>query len=366
MKVLHLGKYYPPHRGGMETHLATLAAGLQRYMDVEIVVAADERASSHEFIDGLSVHRAGNLGVVASTPICPSMFGLLGRSGADLVHIHHPHPLAMLAYLRSATRKPAIVSYHSDVVRQQVLGKVISPLIHATLRRSAAILVASDEYLSTSDVLARYREKCRLVPYGIDIENRPARSERAIGAIRNRFGPRLVLSVGRLVRYKGLDYLLGAMPQVDAHLVIIGSGAQRADLERLVGHLNVERRVTFLGDVQDTQPYYDACDVFVLPSVTRNEAFGIVQLEALAAGKPVVNTAIDSGVTFASPHGETGITVPPRNAGALADAINMLLRNPMLRERMGRAAAARVRALFSAETMVRQTVATYSDVLRNS
>lgn len=363
MKVLHLGKFFPPHRGGMETHLATLAAGLHRQIDVEVVVAASGRRSSEEVVDGLRVRRAANLGVVAATPMCPSLFRIIRNARADLVHIHHPHPLAMLAYLQFGTHMPAVVTYHSDIVRQRLLGKVVHPIVRRTLERSAAILVTSSDYLETSTTLAPYRDKCHVVPLGVDLSARAARDEDAIQALRQKFRPSLILAVGRLVYYKGLEYLIDAMQHIDAHLVVIGSGPLREALDRRVIRLDLQGRVSLLGDVSDVQPYYDACDVFVLPSVARNEAFGIVQLEAMAAAKPVVNTDITSGVTFASPHGETGLTVPPSDSGALAGAINRLLQDKAMRLRFGAAGLARVKALFTADQMVRRTMDVYRGIL---
>jgi len=363
MKVLHLGKFFPPHRGGMETHLATLSAGLARHAEVEVVVAGGRRRSSEEIVNGVSVTRARSLGVVAATPICPSLPGLVRRSRADLIHIHHPHPFAMLAYLTSGSPAPSVITYQSDIVRQRYLGAAISPLLHAALRRSAAILVSSPNYLETSAVLRRYRHKCHVVPLGIDAAASQAKDEAAVARIRGQFGGRLVLAVGRLVPYKGFEYLVHALRYVDGHLVIIGSGPRRSALERAIAVAGLHDRVTLLGDVSDVQPYYHACDVFVLPSVDRSEAFGIVQLEAMAATKPVVNTDVGSGVTFVSPDGETGIAVTPADSRALADAINRLLNDPPLRERLGQAGRARVRAVFGVEAMVQSTLDVYRHVL---
>jgi glycosyltransferase involved in cell wall biosynthesis len=363
MKVLHLGKFFPPHRGGMESHLAALAAGQRRQIDVEVIVAASGRRSSEDIVDGLRVRRAATLAVVAATPMCPSLFSIVASANADLVHIHHPHPLAMLAYLRCGAQMPAVVSYHSDIVRQRLLGKAVEPIVRRTLERSSAILVASKDYLDSSATLAPYRHKCHVVPYGLDAKARSQRDDVATERIRRDFGTPLILAVGRLVYYKGFEYLIDAMKDIDGHLVLIGSGPLRAALDRRVRRQHLEGRVSLLGDVSEVQPFYDAADVFVLPSVARSEAFGIVQLEAMAAGKPVVNTAIGSGVTFASPHGETGLTVTPSNAAALSTAINCLLQDAALRRRFGEAGVARVTSLFTVDRMVRHTLDVYRSIL---
>jgi glycosyltransferase involved in cell wall biosynthesis len=363
LKVLHLGKFFPPHRGGMETHLAALATGQRPEIDVEVVVAASGRRSSEQMVDGVRVRRAATLAVVAATPMCPALFGIVATANADLVHIHHPHPLAMLAYLQCGTHMPAVVSYHSDIVRQRLLGKAVEPIVRRTLERSSAILVASHDYLETSVTLAPYRHKCHVVPYGVDVSARAKRDATAIDRIGRDFGTPLILAVGRLVYYKGFEYLIDAMKDIDGHLVVIGSGPLRGALERRVRLHHLEPRVSLLGDVDDVQPFYDACDVFVLPSIARSEAFGIVQLEAMAAAKPVVNTDIRSGVTFASPHGETGLTVAPADPDALRTAINALLQDATMRRRFGDAGVARVNALFTADRMVQRTLDVYHTIL---
>ena len=360
MRVLHLGKYFPPHRGGMETHLEALATGLSRHIEVEVVVSADGSRSSDDVVNGVRVRRVASFGAVAATPVCPALLRIVRRARADLIHVHHPHPLAMLACLHSRT--PTVVTYHSDIVTQRLLGPLTSPLVNAALRRSAAILVTSPQYLDSSRVLERHRRKCHVVPLGLDLSKRPSDHD-AAHEIRRRFGDRVILAVGRLVRYKGFEFLLQAMRKVSGHLIVAGTGPRQRALETLIDRLQLRGRVTFIGDVPDLSPYYEACDLFVLPSIARNEAFGVVQLEAMAAGKPVVNTDIGSGVTYVSPDGQTGLTVAPGNAPALASAINRLLDDPSLRCDLGKAGMARVREFFSADAMVIATLDIYRNVL---
>jgi len=240
-----------------------------------------------------------------------------------------------------------------------VLGQLTAPIVRATLRRSAAILVASPHYLETSRVLQPFRRTCHVVPYGVEPIARSRVDQRVVAELRTRYGPRLVLGVGRLTSYKGFEYLVRAMVEVDARLLIVGEGPCRRTLERLVSTLGLHDRVALLGDIPEVAPYYEACDVFVLPSISRNEAFGLVQLEAMAAGKPVVNTAIGSGVAFACPPGLSGQAVPPADPAALAAAIRGLLADPELRRTLGAAGRARVAEEFSATEMVRQTLDIY-------
>lgn len=364
-RVLHVGKFYPPHMGGMETHLENLCRGLAAAVEVAVVVAADGRRTVRETIDGVPVARLGTRLSAGSAQVTPGLAREIRQSGADLVHLHLPNPTAVLAYLASRRRGPVIATYHSDIVRQRLLGLAFEPLHHAFLGRCAAILATSPDYLASSPVLARHRARCRVIPYGIPLEQFRRPDPRAVAEIRRRFGPRIVLAVGRLIYYKGFEHLIRAMAGVDARLLLLGDGPLAGALAREARDHGVTEKVAFLGEVhnRDLAPYYHAADLFALPSTARSEAFGIVQLEAMACGRPVVNTRLDSGVPFVSPHGVTGITVPPADPAALAAAISALLADPARRAAYGRAAVERVEREFSREVMVERTLALYAEVL---
>lgn len=360
IRVLHVGKFYPPHMGGMESHLAALCAELKRFIEVKVLVAG--LAHSTEILEDIPVTRLRTVATIASTPFCRRMTAEIRDSKADLVHIHWPNPAAVLAYLQSGHRGPLVVTYHSDSVRQKFLGALFEPILHRFLDKSAAILVTSPQYLESSTVLRRHRCRCHVVPLGIRMPERTPLDHPEVKNLRQRYGSRILLTVGRLVYYKGFNHLIEAMSKVDGRLLIMGDGPLRADLERLAADRGVREKVVFLGNVPESEPYYQACDVFVLPSIARSEAFGIVQLEAMVAGKPVVNTNLDSGVPFVSLHNVTGLTVPPADAAALAAAITKLLDDPALRSSQGEAARERARTLFGVETMASRTLEIYRDV----
>jgi rhamnosyl/mannosyltransferase len=365
-RVLQLGKYYPPCRGGIETHLELLSRLLSARVDLAVVVANDCPRRAREVIDGVSVDRLARPLTLAGAPICPAMVGAIRRIKPDLVHVHWPNPAAVLSYLASGHRGPVVATWHSDVVRQKMLATFFRPILGAFLRRCAAVIVGSPNYLESSSALRQWRDKCHIIPFGVPVAQYQREDPAAVRAIRERFGPRIILTVGRLVPYKGLNFLISAMRKVSARLLIVGDGPLRETLEEQARTLAVADRVAFLGPVPDTVPYYQACDVFVLPSVARSEAFGIVQLEALASGKPVVNTTLPSGVPFVSPNGVTGLSVPPRDAEALADAVNALLERPDLRSRFGFEGIRRVNSEFSLEKMVDRTLLLYEHVMRGS
>jgi glycosyltransferase involved in cell wall biosynthesis len=236
-------------------------------------------------------------------------------------------------------------------------------VLRKVLERADAIIAASPNYVESSPVLRRFNDKCRVIPFGVPLAQFDCFDPEEVARIRALFGPRIVLGVGRLIYYKGFEHLVRAMKKVDGHLLIVGEGPLRGALEDEARRAGVGGRVTFLGRVEDAVPYYRAADVFALPSVARSEAFGIVQLEAMACGKPVVNTRLDSGVTFVSVDGLTGLTVPPADSESLAAALDRLLGDPALLARYGRAARLRVEREFDLEVMGRSTLRLYEEAM---
>jgi len=363
-RVLHIGKFYPPHRGGMETHLSLLCGSLQASFEAEVLVASENSHDIHELISGVKVSRLATIFSLKGAPICPGMVTAIRKTKSDIVHLHWPNPVGLTSYLLSGHRGPLIISWHSDVVRQKVLSRAFMPILRIALHRCQALIISSAEYAASSPVLVPYRARCRVIPFGIPLEDFERPSLSATAAIRTKYGSRLVLSVGRLVSYKGFEYLIRAMREVRGNLLIVGEGPLHSSLKYESRRQGVADRVFFLGSVESVVPFYHACRVFVLASTTRAEAFGIVQIEAMACGKPIVNTKLDSGVPAVSRHGQTGITVQPADPIGLAQAINRLLDDEHLRNRLGRAALARARTEFSIQRMASRTQELYSAILR--
>jgi glycosyltransferase involved in cell wall biosynthesis len=365
MKVLHVGKFYPPHMGGIETHVQVLCRELSKNVDVEVLVASETK-DDEQFWDGqVKVTRVGTRFKLSGAPVCPTLSRRIRRAKADIVHLHLPNPPAILSYLASGHRGPVVVTYHSDIVRQQFMARAFDPILRLFLKRCTAIIATSTRYVETSPVLSDFVARCHIIPYGIPIEQFSVYDSSEIARIRKQYGPRLIISVGRLIYYKGFEHLVAAMKDVDGHLLIVGEGHLREHLEEKARAHQVLHKVTFLGEIhnQDIVPFYHAADIFALASVARSEAFGIVQLEAMACGKPVVNTSLDSGVPTVSLDGITGLTVPPHDPLALAGAMNTLLDDTKLSGAYGRAARARVEQEFNQEVMLERMVKLYSEVL---
>ncbi len=368
LKVLHVGKYYPPVRGGMERVLQLLCEKEQQHVDVQVLVSSLDRRTTRERINNVAVTRAGCLAAIGSVGLSPSLPVELARTAADVTVIHEPNPVALVADAITRRSGPLVVYFHSEVVRAEWKYRVLyRPFLKRVLDRADRILVATPAMRDTAVQLAGYRDKCVVVPYGIELEAFAASPtvNREASAWRQQLGPPpLLLFVGRLVAYKGLDVLVRAMAGLEAKLAVVGDGPLRAVLECVSTESGVSDRVHFLGALTDPEvvALYHACDVFVLPSVTRAEAFGMVQIEAMACGKPVVSTDVPSGVAWVNRHGESGLVVPPGNVDMLGDTLRRLCADGALRARLGASARSRVEREFTADLMASRTLAIYQEL----
>jgi glycosyltransferase involved in cell wall biosynthesis len=375
VRVALVNKYYhPPHLGGIETYVQSLAEGLAASpgMSVEAIVANEGPETVREMVDGVEVLRVGRSFAAASTPVAPGMSAAIraaatGPEPADLFHLQFPYPWGDWAWQRAGCPGPMVLSYHSDIVRQRVLGAAYHPVMRRLLARADLIIAATPPMVANSAALAPHADKCRLVPYGIHPERYEATPERLDRArqLRESHDRPIVLFVGRLVYYKGVDVLLRAMAFVDADVVLIGTGPLEGELREIAVASGIEERVTFLPPTGDEElvAYMHAAAVLCLPSVATSEAFGIVQLEAHACGTPVVCTDLPTGVPWVNRDGETGLVVPVGEVDALASALSRLVRDDALRERMGKRARERVLEEFTVERMVASTLDVYEEAI---
>jgi len=368
MRILELGKFYPPYRGGMETLLKSWAEGfVARGAGVECVVANDRGRTQVSNINGVSVRRLATFGQIWSVSVCPSYLWSTRLRGADVWHAHFPNPLADVAVLLGSAVTPLVLHYHSDVVRQAGLMWLYRPLLQGVLRRATRIVVATPQHIDFSPWLPAWREKCRVIPFGID--RRPLELTPAVAAEVARLravakGRAILLNIGRLVTYKGQRYLIEALRELNAEAWFAGDGPLRADLERVASEAGVAERVRFWGSVDERLlvSLLHACDLFVLPSTTSNEAFGLVQVEAMACGKPVISCALRSGVPFVNQDQVTGLVVPPADSTALASAIQELLCDDARRRSFGEAAKRRAQEEFDQTVMLDRYWALFQEV----
>ena len=376
IKILEVNKAYFPHTGGIETLVKQYSEELGRYDNIEIrtLVCRDGIGKTcADNITGVRLVRAGSFGTYFSCPVSVSFLKIFRKMSvnADVIHIHVPFPLADLALLLSGYTGKVVVSWHSDVVKQKKLLRLYKPLMKYLLNRADCILVATEGHIDGSEFLAEYRSKCRVLPYGISPENYisikkiPFLTEKLTNPENIK-----VFFTGRLVYYKGVDVLVNAFRKVgnNCELFIAGTGILENQLKEKVRKYGLNDRVHFLGFLPEEQlkQAFSDCDIFVLPSVERSEAFGIVQLEAMIYGKPVINTNLPSGVPYVSVHGITGITVQPYNSVQIAEAINILRKNKNLRERLGKNAQKRVLEYFNEKNIIQDLYKIITDEAINN
>jgi rhamnosyl/mannosyltransferase len=387
LRVVHLGKYYPPSPGGIEGHTRTLArtqAELGAGVCVVVVnhAAADGRDATFERFtptppaeeaDGpVRVVRVGRWANVAKLDVVAGLPGVLRRllrDPPDVWHLHTPNVTMMLAVLAAPRVRPLVVTHHSDIVRQRLLKYVVRPVEHAVYRRAVRILPTSPAYAEGSELLRRFTRKVAPLPLGIDLAPFGSPTSAALGhaeKFRERFGSPLWLCVGRLIYYKGLHVALEALRGVPGKLVVIGTGPLDGELRRRAAELGVADRVVWYGHASEDELVgaYHVATALWFPSVARSEGFGLVQVEAMAAGCPVVNTAIPgSGVSWVCRHEQEGLTAVVNDATGFAAAANRLLAEPGLRERLSAGGRARAAAEFERRVMAERSLAIYHEVV---
>lgn len=365
LKVLQLGKFYPI-RGGVEKVMYDLMNGLsEKGVHCDMLCAADGKKGYTLFLNQYArLIACPSWTKLAATMIAPAMIVRLRRicDEYDIIHVHHPDPMACLALFCSGYKGRVILHWHSDIEKQKLLLRLYRPLQNWLLRRADRIVGTTPVYLKASPCLAEVQEKTICLPIGVDpMSPLPE----AVKRIQDRYsGKKIVFSLGRLVHYKGFKYLVEAARYLDDSYVVLigGMGLLKEELENEIRAWGVQTKVKLLGRVSDEElpAYYGACKVFCLSSVQKTEAFGIVQIEAMSCGKPIVATRIPhSGVAWVNAHGESGLNVEPGNAKALAEAIHSLTDDEEMYQLYARRAANRYQSLFTKERMIENCLKIY-------
>jgi rhamnosyl/mannosyltransferase len=370
-RLLVATKAYRPVIGGIEETARDVAQIASAEFAATVLAVSESRADSTESDGTVTVVKTARLAKVFSAPLSLGYARAFRRLAqeADVIHVHSPYPPAELALVTSRPRARVVITYHFDLVRQRAVAPLYSPLLHAALERADRIVVSNPNLRHSSPNLRSYQDKIKVVSPGVDLtlfELAPAEANR-VRELRSRFTRPLVLFVGRLVYYKGTRYLVRAVADVDVDLVIIGEGPLEGSLRRLADRLGIADRVRFLNHLPKAEliRYFQACDLLVLPSVARSEAFGLVLIEAMACGKPTISTEIGTGTSWINQHRKTGLVVPPRDSRALAAAIKELLGDPARRAEYGRAARARAQETFSFEKFAEGYLSVYRELLGN-
>ena len=368
MRVLHFYKtYHPDSVGGVEQVIRQMCVGTGRLGVTNTVLSLSRQNNLVPFeFEGHMVHRVPLNAEIASNAISVQSIGALARLAkqADVVHYHFPWPFMDLAHFIARVDKPTVVTYHSDIVRQRHLLRLYQPLKHRFLGSVDSIVASSPNYMASSPVLGRYRDKTRIIPYGLDKATYAKPEPDRLAHWRARIGPKFFLFVGVLRYYKGLHVLLEAVAGTEYPVVIVGAGPEEAALKAQAARLGL-KNVLFAGAVgeEDKVALLTLAYAMAFPSHLRSEAFGVSLLEGAMYGKAMVSCEIGTGTTFINIDGETGLVVPPDDVAALRAAMGRLWNDPELARAMGGNAARRFEDVFTSAQMAAGYAALYRDVL---
>ncbi|MDE7548096.1 glycosyltransferase [Acetobacter fabarum] len=367
LRVLHAYKVYLPDvEGGVPSAIHALTVRMMERCQSAILTTRRWRTPRTLKVDNVPVTRTLALMTLRSLPLAPfyPLCLFLRSRMVDVVALHTPFPLAdILTALYFRRRCALIVHWHSDVVRQKRLLHLVAPLMRRTLRRADRIIVSNASMITQSPFLRSFADKCEVVPFGTDLTYWPklnAEEEQKVASLRRTY-PHLVVTAGRLVSYKGFDILIKAFSSVNGQCVIVGEGPLDKQLQQQIATLGLQDRVHLVGRLERDalKCMLHAAQVFVLPSVSSAETFGIAQIEAMACGLPVVNTDVPTGVPWVARHEQESLTVAAGQAAPLAQALALLLENAALRQRLGKAGAARAFDLFDEQQFIEKTFRIY-------
>jgi len=345
VKILHVYKdYFPVVASGHDVTVLVCGRGYRTHTETEV---------------GVKIVRAGRITTVPSMPLSFSHPLFVARLRPDIVHIHSPYPLGEVSNWLLDRGQATVISYHSDIVRQRNWLLLYAPILRRVLQKADCIIATSPRYVETSPWLRPVRDKCVIVPIGVN-------PDRFTPDYHMHSGRLELLFVGRLRYYKGLSTLISALPELsETRLTIVGDGPMRDSWQALSTSLGLQHRITFMGDISDDElpGVYQRSDVFVLPASARAEAFGTVLLEAMASGLPCITTELGTGTSWIVQDGVTGLVVLPDVPESMAQAVRCLRDDPARRMQMSRAARARVETQFTQRKMVERVQAVYEEVL---
>lgn len=374
IKVLHIGKYYPPFFGGIEKVNFDLVENLNNSKIKTDVLCFNHQKGKTlvEEKSGYKIIRCATFLTLFSTPISFSIFKNLKSiyKQYDIIHIHLPNPVAAVAFQFLDYKGKIVLHWHMDIFKQKFVKFFYKPFQEHLLKKADAIIVTSPTYLKTSNDLKNYREKCHVVPIGINnthlTENLDFRKD-----LENEYRNKtVVFSLGRLIYYKGFEYLIDAAQKLDENTIILigGTGTLKEKLKKRIKEKKVEDKVQLLGKIlqEKLKEYYNRADLFCLPSIERTEAFGIVLIEAMSMSLPVISTNIGTGTSWINQHNETGFVVPPKDANALARAIKKIADDPDLKKEFAENAVQRFQKNFKLERMIDRLLELYNQNLKSS
>jgi glycosyltransferase involved in cell wall biosynthesis len=376
MKVLHVYRtYFPDPPGGLQEAIRQICLAASSF-GVEsriFALSPNPHPAQLDRPEGLVVRERSwwapascDLGGMAALQRFSEQ-----AAWADVLHFHFPWPYADLLNLLPVAKRPKVMTYHSDIVRQRFLLRLYGPLMRRTLRSMDAVVATSPAYIQTSPFLNRlvHEQRLKAIPLGIEdhfVRRAQGDVESEVLKRLNLTGRGFVLALGVLRYYKGFHTLVEAAGMIGKPIVIAGSGPEEGKLKVLAGALGADN-VIFAGQVTDPEKrdLLHACTLLALPSHLRSEAFGMVLIEASMYAKPMVCCEVGSGTSFVNIDGETGFVVPPEDPESLAKAINRLMEDDDLAKDYGMAARQRYERMFSGETQGRAYASLYREIVDN-
>lgn len=371
MKVLHLYKTYLPDTiGGVEQVISQMALSSDSLgIKTEILTLSSKLIERTIKIDNYYVHRCRSNFTISSTPFSVSAFLRFKQLTieADIINYHFPYPFSDLLHFITRVNKPTVLTYHSDIIKQKFLFKLYQPLMNKFLDSVDHIVAASPNYLNSSKVLSKFKDKVSVIPIGLDKSTYALPNPDKLKYWQKQFGNRFFLFLGVMRYYKGLHILIEAARNSNYPIVVAGSGPIEKELKELSKSLSVYN-IYFVGYVSDEDKValFTLSYAVLFPSNLRSEAFGVSLLEGAMHGKPMISSEIGTGTTFINIDGETGLVVPPSNSDALRKAMDYLWNNPVLAKEMGKRAEARYWDLFTADKMAKSYNDLYVSILNRT
>lgn len=368
IKVLHFYKtYYPNSFGGIEQVIYQLSEAGNKHNITSYVLSLNELGEvQNKQLNQHKSYYSKKIFEYASTPFSMSVFKTFQQLAqqVDIIHYHFPWPFMDLVHFACQIKKPTVVTYHSDIIKQKFLFKLYLPLMKQFFASVDCIVASSPNYLESSPILKKYRNKVKVIPYGLDVNSYPIISPEKKKYWRDQFGERFFLFIGTFRYYKGLHILIEAAKGSSYPIVIVGAGSIEQELKQQAKTLGVNN-IHFLGALsdEDKTTLLTLCSAVVFPSFLRSEAFGITLLEGAMFGKPMISCEIGTGTTYINIANETGLVIPPADAPALRLAMDKLWQDPSYAEKLGCNAAKRFKKLFTAEKMAKNYIALYQSLI---
>lgn len=360
MKILQFGRFYPPDMGGTQQVMFEISEGMtQNGHQCDVLCSNTKAVYEESSFDNYTVYRTPSYGILLSTSISPQLIYKLWKihKNYDVIHVQAPDPLSFLALFLVRPTAKVVIHWQSDIVRQKKTLKYFIPLQNWVLSFADKIICTTDKYANNSSCLENFKEKTEVISLGISNEFLISNKENVKEIHKIYQNKKIIFGLGRLVSYKGFEYLVESAKYLDDDFVILiaGTGIEQNNLLNIIDNNNLHNKVKLLGYIsaEEKNDYLEACFLFCLPSITKAEAFGVVIAEAMCFSKPVVSTNMqDSGVSWVNEDNETGLQVDTKSPQQLADAFNTLANNKDLYQTMCKNALIRYNNFFTREKMI--------------